>query len=91
MNRERIEIWCRDLGIRGQAKKLFLLFGERGEATKQEMIDALYSECPEGGPVFVDNCVRAALWKLRDRLTGRATIEHETLYVLKIHGVDHEP
>ena len=90
MKQSRIDIWCRDLGISGDARKLLILFADNGDATMEEMVACLFAEREDGGPDDVENNVRQTIFRLRKKLVGRAEIPRRSLYELKVIGVDEE-
>ncbi len=86
MKRSRVDIWCRDLGIRGDARKLLILFADKGEATIEEMIECLREDDPDGGPELEEGALRTTLHRLRKRLAGRAEISRRSVYEIRIPG-----
>jgi len=87
MERSRIDVLCEDLGITGNARKLLILFSERGDATVEEIIDHLYKDDPEGGPLDAEGYIRVLISNLRKRLKGRVSIKRRSTYELQPIGV----
>lgn len=87
MRPDRVDIWCRDLGIRGNARKLLILLADRGEVSQEEMIEYMYGDDPDGGPLYAEKCIRVTLSKLRAKLGGRADIRRKSKYRLTLNSV----
>ncbi len=87
MERSRVERLCKDLGIRGNARKLLILFCDQSDATVEEIIEHLYKDDPEGGPLNAEGYIRVLISDLRKKLKGRVQISRRSAYTLQPLGV----
>ena len=91
MRPQTIERWAQELRLSWSEKTILSLIGERGEATKPEMVARLYGHREDGGPLAAENVVSQFLTSLKKKLAGRATINSERLYTLEIYPGRREP
>ena len=87
MKRSRVDILCEDLGIKGNARKLLILFCDQNDVTVEEIIDHLYKDDPEGGPLNAEGYIRVLISDLRKKLKGRVSIKRRSTYELQPIGV----
>ncbi len=81
---DTISRWAEENHLYGRERRLLERLAE-GPATLTELVDHLYADCEDGGPLNPKNCVYQFLYHLRKKLGHRIAIEKEKTYKMSIY------
>ena len=79
-----LERWNEECGFSPSQFKILKCLS-KGPATVLELVDAVYGDLEDGGPLGADGCIRQFIFQLNLALGGRARINVPKAYELTLN------
>lgn len=85
MTPETAERWANEMRLTPYQRKVWRLFALHEKATIPEMIEGVYGDREDGGPLRAEDCIKQFMHSIKKKLGARGTIVPVHLFELRLN------